>query len=351
MDVFLEFCYDDIVNAITTHNIDLLAQFIDGGFNVNYYGPDDNLESLVSIAVYENYIDAVDFLLERGATIKRGATMDDILFDIAEITDPPYYMFEHILNKGLDINKQDEDGNSYLHNFFGSISPYDTPNKKELFKILLKHRINVNLENNSGQKAHYLIPKEFMANYEDEINRLIQSGLTINPDNPREITIGYMVRSYPIPRYQNTSRPKSEMNFAGNKCLQGQYLPVLRYEGLYYGGKKNEDDKDDENDEAFCGTFYYYEPDSQVQLNLGKVLVAAGKFDALWQFMSAIEKQMLLDTIKPFKILRGSSPIKQIFSQIIKYMNENLFGIDLPVEEFFPIFTTLIQNEYNVDKF
>lgn len=89
-----------------------------------------------------------------------------------------------------------------------------------------------------------------------------------------KLGIAYVDSKYPYPRYPRTGHPVSEMPFAGNHCRIGEfYLPVIRYESLFYNvsGTGN----------GTCGTFYFYEPDSTSFLNLGKVLIAANKIDAM----------------------------------------------------------------------
>lgn len=63
-----------------------------------------------------------------------------------------------------------------------------------------------------------------------------------------------------------------------NLCnLSGNYLPVTRYESLYF---KNNITLEQRN-QQFCGKFYFYEGDSDIYLNLGRCLVTANKVDAI----------------------------------------------------------------------
>lgn len=75
--------------------------------------------------------------------------------------------------------------------------------------------------------------------------------------------------------YPRTGRQKVAMPFAAdNSCkINAPYLPVWRQQGLFF--------KD--SDRKYCGTFYYYEPDSDYFLNLGSCLVAGSKIDAILQ--------------------------------------------------------------------
>lgn len=45
----------------------------------------------------------------------------------------------------------------------------------------------------------------------------------------------YKKSTIQVPRYQRTGRPISSMTFAGNNCIiSANYLPVIRYESLYF---------------------------------------------------------------------------------------------------------------------
>jgi hypothetical protein len=88
------------------------------------------------------------------------------------------------------------------------------------------------------------------------------------------LTEAYRNREINIPRYPLTGRPIHDRPFVGTHCVIGsKYLPVVRYESLYYGQLGSS--------QGYCGTYYYYEPDSNNFLNLGKTLVAANKIDAV----------------------------------------------------------------------
>lgn len=86
-------------------------------------------------------------------------------------------------------------------------------------------------------------------------------------DQPRSITV--LQRKYP-----RTGRYVPNMGYAtGESCNpDDHYLPVAREEGKYYAGGSK-----------YCGTFYYYEPDSQNTLGLGESIIAGNKIDAALQ--------------------------------------------------------------------
>lgn len=85
-------------------------------------------------------------------------------------------------------------------------------------------------------------------------------------------TRAYFDNNIRYPRYQRTDRPINKMSYTPSNCSRGLYLPIVRYRSLYYK-------TDIEN--KYCGTFYFYEPDSNNFLNLGNVLVAANKMHAI----------------------------------------------------------------------
>jgi hypothetical protein len=87
----------------------------------------------------------------------------------------------------------------------------------------------------------------------------------------------------PYPRWPMTYRPINKMGFVHEKCsdkskntfndTEKYYLPVVRYEGIYYSNVRTNNE--------YCGTFYYYEPNSNVFIDLGNVLITGNKYDAL----------------------------------------------------------------------
>jgi hypothetical protein len=89
----------------------------------------------------------------------------------------------------------------------------------------------------------------------------------------------YTNREYSYPRYIHTGRPKSYMIQMCKKIVSESefcrinsiFLPVIRYQSLYHTeySKKN-----------FCGTFFYFELESTVLLNLGKSAMFATKAHA-----------------------------------------------------------------------
>ncbi len=90
-----------------------------------------------------------------------------------------------------------------------------------------------------------------------------------------------------LTRYPLTKRVASGMSFASNPNRpppSGYYLPVLRYEKLYY--RDNPDNKD------YCGKFFFYEPHSHLYLHLGKLRVYATKVQAYVTLMKEAHLSM-----------------------------------------------------------
>lgn len=80
-------------------------------------------------------------------------------------------------------------------------------------------------------------------------------------------------------RYVQSRRPKVKHMHTQEfqeKDINNFYMPVIRYEGLYY---KNEENK-------YLGKFYFYEPESDYYINLGNTLLAANKYHAMRHFES-----------------------------------------------------------------
>ena len=87
----------------------------------------------------------------------------------------------------------------------------------------------------------------------------------------------------PVTRYPSGQRPYKSgrenrpLEFVKNNCPIGEtYLPVTRTESLYYGLSK----QSQAIQRRCCGTFYFYEPESNEHLNLGRTLISANKLDS-----------------------------------------------------------------------
>lgn len=84
----------------------------------------------------------------------------------------------------------------------------------------------------------------------------------------------YKDMSVKTDRYVQTMRPKA--THMRVQPLQEQnenilYMPVIRYEGLYYNNDENQ----------YLGKFYFYEPESEYYINLGNTLLSANKYHAI----------------------------------------------------------------------
>lgn len=113
-------------------------------------------------------------------------------------------------------------------------------------------------------------------------------------------------------RYPLTGRPVTLMpsmcrydrNTREKVCTPGTLMfPVVRFSGLYYS-KENDKEKEDPV-RKYCGKFYFYDPESEVVLNLGKCLVAASKPHAFQQLAAVFldgtdekKKQMYRDIVE-----------------------------------------------------
>lgn len=83
------------------------------------------------------------------------------------------------------------------------------------------------------------------------------------------------------PRFKQTKRPYSSMNsfLADSVCdrqSQNFFLPVVRYKSSLKGPEKS----------SYCGTFFFYEPDSNIYLNLGKTKIFGTKVHAFAYLMA-----------------------------------------------------------------
>jgi hypothetical protein len=122
-------------------------------------------------------------------------------------------------------------------------------------------------------------------------------------DPHTRLLLAYFNKNIKVSRYPQTERPITDMAFATNNCtIEGLWFPIVRYDNLYY-----------KYDEDYCGTFYYFEPDSTNYLNLGKTLIAANKIHA---YILLFSKQDELESI------RTGTPIGGILAHsIITFIN------------------------------
>ena len=135
-----------------------------------------------------------------------------------------------------------------------------------------------------------------------------------------QATRAYFYPDEDYPRYKRTNRPITKISYTPNNCKKGLYLPIVRYRSLYH--KLNPEDRT-------CGTFYFYEPDSDNFINLGNVLVAANKIHAT----------LLLE--KSNNISISNSRINIILKEISKFLKKwKDVGIDK-----MEMFSYLIPNE------
>ena len=75
----------------------------------------------------------------------------------------------------------------------------------------------------------------------------------------------------------------------GNLAPPGLYMPVYRVSSLYHA-----------HNPEYCGKFYFYEPDSNVHLSLGRTKFCANKIDAYAKLYSEYAHIMPTETIEEF---------------------------------------------------
>lgn len=116
-----------------------------------------------------------------------------------------------------------------------------------------------------------------------------------------------------VDTYPRTGHNVSKMDFVSKRECHpepGQsYLPVTREEGFMFSGENSK----------YCGTFYFYEPDSPYYLNLGKCLIAGGKVDAILQ----------LEGKTDFRESNGGLAFSQARLALLEFVN-HLFPNSLP---------------------
>ena len=96
----------------------------------------------------------------------------------------------------------------------------------------------------------------------------------------------YSDRLIDIDRYDISKRPM--IDICTTHVVPGDYLPVIRYEELYYRNNEETDVNKEGNTEKYNGKFYFYEPETMHHIYLGKYLIAGNKYNAMRMLESEI---------------------------------------------------------------
>lgn len=129
-------------------------------------------------------------------------------------------------------------------------------------------------------------------------NRMLAEALLLDParlffanveeyEEPTEEQYHDYKKTSKVPwlRYPLTNRAASLMPSMCSRrlktdCKGAVLFPVVRYRKLYYNKQELK------GDSPFCGTFYFYDPESSIVLNLGRCLVSASKPHAMWMLLN-----------------------------------------------------------------
>lgn len=99
--------------------------------------------------------------------------------------------------------------------------------------------------------------------------------------------LAYFDKNIQHPRYTHTGRPITRMETLIsspplNHKNNNLFLPVVRYANLYHSTVSR--------DTRICGTFYYYEPQSEILLNLGVTAVFGSKVHAYYKMKEQLQQ-------------------------------------------------------------
>ena len=266
--------YDTLVDGIRRHNTKLIDAALNLYTYLQYdlnYTPSIIGSTLLHIALENNDWDTTKKLIEAGVDINNSNTLLSP-FVVAVQSNNPELIIK-LFDLGVDINSKGS--RNALSSAIGNLSRavYDKNEQAKSDALVI---IDLLLKN--GASAKKLVDYEIHSlfdNYPEAFYALLNSNKF---DMNTYINAAYLHKDLPIDRYKQSGRPKASMKFAKSNCPPGSYLPVVRYEKLYY----NIDEESDEAiaEKGYCGTFYYYEPDSPLFLNVGNILVTSNKIDA-----------------------------------------------------------------------
>lgn len=225
-------------------------------------------------------------LIRQGINIHlKGEYEDTAIIKAADVNNSSVIL--ELIRHGAKINDKDEVGNTPLMH---AAKKGNLP----IVKLLVENGAGVNMINKFRMDPLFFAAQSGKL---EIVDYLLQHGSKPLLETPVDFERAYHTPLYPIPRYSLTGRPVADMGYLNSKmvCSGKYYLPVIRYQSLYYGKRATE--------EKFCGTFYFFEPSSNYFLSLGKFLVANNKIDAYRQLVKTlVESPNKLSAIDPITI-------------------------------------------------
>lgn len=256
------FNHQDFFHALEENNLSLVQEFLNRGLNPNleYKG-----RRPLTISLYNNNLEMVKVLLDDGANpnFEDSNGNRPLLIPLASGN---LEILKTLLNHDADPNLPNN-GSSLL-------SIAIEKNSYPAVKELLEHGANPNQEEN-GKTPLEIASRS--TGSKKMVDLLLKYGARANLPLNRIYHLPY----YPVERYPLTGRAIPSMTFlTTGHCTNENYLPIIRYQSLYYSAEPSE--------KEYCGTFYFFEPDSDIFLALGRVLIAINKFRAYLDLLTYI---------------------------------------------------------------
>lgn len=149
------------------------------------------------------------------------------------------------------------------------------------------------------------------------------------------------------PRYPLSQRPMTYMTQMCKRIGAPEpvhlYLPVLRYQSLYHP---------EVNKRSYCGTFYFFDPESIVLLDLGRTAVFGSKFHALYVMNNALQKMEDCRTFLNQIPYSRENMIRDLMS-LTGWQDIYKLHPDMSTEQFFeqimvPYYYPILRNEEDV---
>jgi hypothetical protein len=269
-----------LFHAVLNNNLDMVKLLLKKGDRKSIYMENQEGMTPLMYAVKEGYayMDIIKELTKEGPLLLNAFDEEHYTPLTQAIINEDYNIADYLTSQGADPVL-----------VLKSLLEGDEPIIKDFSYPMMSYLLN-KVQNPREYLLEGISSFYYQNNKQNFYPLLVQYSVPPSPED------AYLNPLLDYPRYPLTQRPVTALSFAGNVCRHGNYLPVSRYK-IYYSVQKTE--------QNFCGTFYFFEPNSSAMLNLGRTLVVATKHDALLQlapstrdFLTYLQNNILV--VEPF---------------------------------------------------
>jgi len=164
------------IEKLQKMSIDDIKKYYEKNIEALYYDLDGEGGTILEYAVWWDCYELLIFLIDE---IKADIFINDknnetLLFLISPNGENALKFFNYLINKGLDINTINNDGDNVLHFYIGSIS-IDCPDKKNInfLENVIDCGVNIFHKNNNGETPLELAKKSITTRCSND-NRIVK---------------------------------------------------------------------------------------------------------------------------------------------------------------------------------